>query len=289
MLDRISFVLGEAFIALRRNRFMTFASISTVALSFFLLGGMTYVFWRTNEYAKTIPGKFEMRVFLKDGMGFADVKETATQIRKIPGVAVVSWIPRDKAWDRFRVEHPDVADVENPLPHSYKVTINNLDLGDSVASHIQKLPTVREGGVQYLADVQRFIDQMLKVLRLLGLSGGGILLVTGGILIFNAIRLTIVSRRLEIRIMQLVGASGLTLKTPFIIEGLVQGAFGGLLSACLIDGAQLALQSQITTFDAFASLPPFPFVQALVILGTTGAAFGALCSLAAVHFPMKAE
>jgi len=80
-----------------------------------------------------------------------------------------------------------------------------------------------EGGVVYLKAEQNFLEKTLYFIRWLGLVFGGLLFLTGGILIYNAIHMAVLARRVEIRIMRLVGASQLTIRIPFLIEGLCKG------------------------------------------------------------------
>src|SRR5580658_7798538 len=106
MLDWIGFVLSEAMIALRRNGFMTFAAVSTVAVSLFLLGGLGYTYMRALDYARSIPGKFDMRVFLRPGASPETISGVAARMRAIPGVVSVAWIPRAKAWEKEIADDP---------------------------------------------------------------------------------------------------------------------------------------------------------------------------------------
>src|SRR4051794_3007759 len=123
MFNRIEFIISEALIALSRNRLMTFAAVSTVAVSLFLFRGMGYAYFRIHSYAQTIPGKFKMLVFLKDEATKQDVKDTAAAMRAIPGVLTANWVPKDKAWEKWKLEHPSAltAGVDNPLPDGFKV------------------------------------------------------------------------------------------------------------------------------------------------------------------------
>lgn len=284
MLDRISFVIGEALVALRRNGFMTFAAISTVAVSLFLLGGLGYSYLRAVEYAKTIPGKFDMRVFLKPGTTSDQIRDSAIQIRQIPGVASCYLIPRDKAWAKEIKDDPaNTAGLDNPYPDGFKVTIKRLKDGDSVAEGLRAISTIDpDPGVVYLKDEQHLIDDGLQVMRWLGLVIAGLLFFTAGVLIFNAIKLTITNRRREIRIMQLVGASILTVRIPFLIEGVVQGLVGGAFAALMLFGAQHVFQNFLMTLSSKAQLSTFPSGQAVLILGGVGGAYGLICSILAV-------
>lgn len=288
MLDRIEFVVSEGFVALRRNLLMTFAAITTVAVSLFLLGGFLYVFQQATAYAATLPGKFEMRVFIRDGTSFTQIKSTVDAIRENSGVKEVIYIPRKAMWAKDQARFPLYKDFENPYPDALKVIVRDLSQGDSIAKSIQKMPTVEPlNGVKYLAEEQRLIDQLLRMLRWLGGALGGLLLLIGGILIYNAIRLTVMSRRLELRIMSLVGASSATIRIPFIIEGLVQGTIGGAFATVLLVIADTAITSFIRGLNASAVLPVFPWETGLVLLCITGAVYGVFCSTLAVRRPIQ--
>jgi len=284
MLDRLSFVIGEAMAALRRNGFMTFAAVSTVAVSLFLLGGLGYSYMRAVEYAQTIPGKFDMRVYLVPGTSLATISETAAKIRQIPGVASAFLIPKDKAWEKQKRDDPAITmGLENPYPDGFKITIKRLKDGDSVANQLRAMPVIDpDPGVIYLKEEQHLIDDGLQVMRWLGLVIAGLLFLTAGVLIFNAIKLTITHRRREIRIMQLVGASFLTVRVPFLIEGVVQGMLGGAFAALMLYGSQNVFQNFLLTLSTRSHLSPFPAGQAVLILGGVGGVYGLICSGLAV-------
>ncbi|CAN5368298.1 permease-like cell division protein FtsX [soil metagenome] len=265
---------------MRRNGFMTFAAITTAAVSLFLIGGASYVYIRAVAYADTVPGKFDMRVYLKDGTDNATITKTANEIRAFKGVKIVNWMPRDKVWALEKKKSPMLTEgIENPLPDSFKVTISDLGLGDTIASQIGALPAVEnKDGVQYLKDEQLAVNQGIQILKWLGAAVGGMLLFTSGILIFNAIRLAVLARQLEIRVMRLVGASPGTVFVPFLLEGMVQGMLGGALASLLLDLANRQLATYIRTLTSQASIPPFPLGPTLLILTGVGAGYGLICS-----------
>lgn len=291
MFDRLEFILGEALTALSRNRLMTVAAVTTVAASLFLFGGLGYAYYRINHYAQDIPGKFNMRVYLRDEATAKDVREFASQVRMIPGVATASWIPKDKAWERWKKEQPSglTEGVENPFPEGFKVVLSDLKKSDSVVAAIKAMPIVApENGVKYLRDEQNFVDGLLTALRVVGAVVGGILFLIAGVLIYNAIRLTVLSRRIEIRIMQLVGASRATVYVPFLIEGMLQGIVGALVAAGLVIGAYHGFRMVMEKMVNFAHSPaPFPYLAVVAILTAAGALYGVLCSVFAIRAPLK--
>jgi cell division transport system permease protein len=295
--DRIAFVIGEAFQNLRRHGFMTFSAITVVAISLTIIGGLGYAYKSAQDFARTVPGRFDMYVLLRDGTTVPQITETAKVIREIPGVATVSWIPRDKAWERQRQLHPkETEGIENPLPHAYKVVLNDLGRGDAVADAIRQLPAVEsEDGIRYMSDEQRMVQRGLRFLQWIGWLGL-LLFVIAGILIYNTIRLAAMSRRTEVRIMRLVGASRATVAIPFLLEGFVEGALGGFLSAMFVWGGVRVLSAEFnssSTVPEVASLvnpaattpssPTFPLGAVVVGLTLLGAAYGLVCSLVALR------
>ncbi len=285
MLDRLAFVLGEAFIALRRNGTMTLAAVGTSAVALFLLGGITYAYLGLHQYAESLTGKFEMMVFLSKDADEVAVRGVAKRIRELPDVKAAYWIPKEARWEKQRREDPvGTAEIANPHDHSFKVVLSDLSRGKDVADAIGAMPEVAPKGVLYMQEEMRLVEDLKGLLQWVGFSLGGLLLLTSGLLIYNAIRLAVLSRRIEIRIMQLVGASRLTIRFPFLVEGVVQGALGGLFAGLLLLSCHLVLMWRLEDFKAIAGLPPFPIVPVTVILCVAGALYGFFCSTFAVRF-----
>lgn len=288
MLDRLDFLIGEALVALRRNSWMTFASVTTAAVAIFLLGSLAFAYRGVNDYAKSLPGILDMRVFLKDGVKAEHISATANKIRSLPGVAAVYWIPKDKAWAEKKRTDPNIPpDLENPFPHSYKVVLKNIENADDVKRYVAAMPAIAKDGVVYLEDLQELLTQVLFLLRTTGLGLGGLMLLTSGVLIYNAIRLTIMARRREIRIMHLVGATKATVVLPLLIEGVLQGALGGAIATFLLWSGHRGLDSLLEKSTSLFRLPALPIVPWLLLLMGIGAAYGLVCSVLAAREPMQ--
>lgn len=283
MIDRLLFVLGEALTALRRNLGMTFAAVSTVALTLFVLGGLGLSYLAVARYARTLPGRFEMRAFVRDGVRKEDIRRAAIQLRAIPGVADVVLIPKEGAWARFSAQNPDFTQgVENPFPDGFRVRISDLSRGDAIARRIRELPLMDPEGVAYFKNEARVADDVLRVLRWVGSTVGALLALVSGVLIFNAIRLAMLSRRLEVRVMQLVGASPATVYSPFLIEGAVQGLLGGALAGVLLQSSYIVLAGFVRNLANLATLPTFPTGPVISALAAAGGTYGLICSTLAL-------
>jgi cell division transport system permease protein len=294
VLDKLEFLFGESFKIFRKNGLMAFAAISTVAISMFLLGGLGYAYYALSNYAeKTFPTQFTMEVVLKMGTSYDALHRTADEIRAVPGVQKVVLIPKERAYPKFLKDMnlPEFQEEEGiPIQDKFQVTLNDISEENSqaVGAQIKALSTVESNnGVMYMEAEQRFIDQLLRLLRVLGSIVGGLLFATAGVLIHNAIRLTVVSRRLEIRVMQLVGASRFTIQIPFLFEGITQGAIGGAVAGLLLYTTNRLLSQAIVGFDVFGSLPDFPVWPVMGALAIAGATYGFFSSLMALSSPLR--
>jgi cell division transport system permease protein len=269
---------------------MTYAAVATIALTLFLFGSVGYGYYHLNQFSDSLTGKFEMRAYMVDGVKPVQISAAAKAMREIDGVQTVNWIPRDKAWKRYREQfRPEVTEgLENPLPEGFKVILNDLQKADRVAEKIREIPNIDpERGVEYLRDEQRLVEQFRSFLRWLALGLGSLLLLTSGILIYNAVRLAAFSRRREARVMSLVGASRFSIRVPYLIEGAIYGVLGGFLATAMLLGGQRAIDNRLVEATSIGALPAFPLLPALGILSAAGVIYGVICSYIAVLVPMK--
>ncbi len=292
MLDRIEFLLGEALVSLRRNPWMSFAAITTSAMALFLLGGLAYAYSGLAGFVSSLGDRMEMKVFLKDSLPDEKAASFRDSLLRLPGVATVRYVPRDEGLKRFLAENPNI-DVtglldDNPLPNAYVVRVRQAKDFAPLAASIARKPEVEANGVKYAAAEQDFLTDALRTMPLLGMTLGGLMLLTSGVLIYNAIRLTVLARRREIRIMQLVGATRAMVWTPMLIEGVIQGAFGGALATLVLWSAHNVVQQTVVrNLTAIGTMPAFPTATALAWLIGIGAAYGFVCSFVAVREPMQ--
>jgi len=289
VLDRIQFMISEGFLALRRNGWMTFAAITTVAVALFFIGGLGYIHSLMKSYASSLTGVIDIRAFVVDGTPKSELTRIATDIRKIEGVKAAVLIPKDGAWKKFLTEHPEnreYAEVENPYPDSFKITLIDLKLAPQVAESVASVKGISPNDVKYLEEVANLLSQGQGVVTWLGVAIGGLLFITAGVLIYNAIRLTVISRRLEIRIMQLVGASFLTVRVPFYIEGVFQGLLGGAIAVLIVYSSQTVLFLRLKQLTDVTP-PLFPWTYFFLTLPALGAGYGLVCCMIAVRTPLR--
>ena len=291
MFDRVAFVVGETVIALFRNVWLSLAAVVTVASSLYLIAGMAYVGDRASAYLAGVPGRFEMTINLRKDVSVADVRRTARYLRLAPGVASVVWIPAQRQWDLWRRAHPDIAEGlgdESPFAEKFRVRLDDLARGDAVAATARRMTTVDPvGGVQYFRDAQNAVAGWIPLLHQFALGTGVVLLGVATVLILTAIRLTVESRRVEVRIMRLVGASRFVVGLPFVLEGVAQGALGGALATMALVASHGAVARKLAEMAMGAALAPFPTALCLGVLTVGGGGYGGLCSVFSLRSPMR--
>lgn len=288
MLDRLEFLFSEAFLSLRRNLWMTFAAVTTSAMALLLLGGLGLAYMRITEYAASLPGKLDVRVFMEWELDRDRALQIGDEIAALPEVSKVEFVPREEGWAEYQEQFPDIThDLANPLPDSFNVRLHEVGDADAVASKVLAIEGVDEDGVEYLSDVHKLLDEAIRLTKLLGVGLGGMMALTSGVLIYNAIRMAILARRREIRIMQLVGASRATVWTPLLIEGVIQGILGGAIAASVLWIAYGFTRALIASVSTLGDTSRFPILLAFTVLVIAGALYGLICSAIAVREPRR--
>lgn len=287
MLDRVEFLLNEAFVSLRRNQWMTFAAITTSAMALFIIGGFAFAYMNLARFAGAQESKFEMSVFARTDSTPEQVQRLGDRIGKLDGVKSVEYHSKLEVWQEFQKDNPGIAaglELDNPMPDTFTVTFTDLGKAAGIAKLVRKMPEVAPGdGVQYMGPVRDLLEKIMNAIRWLGLILGLVMTGTGGILIYNTIRLTMVARRREIRIMELVGATPETVAIPLIIEGVSQGVLGALLATAVLWVAHQLVASLLkVSFDTM-HIEAFPLAGATIALCFIGALYGAVCSVLAIR------
>lgn len=243
-----------------RKRWMTFASIGTVAVSLFVLGVFLILVMNINKMASSLESQVQISVYINDNLPEAGRKEIERMTRDLKSVATVEYVPREKALKILRErlgENKKILDAlgdSNPLPNSFLVTVKNADDVKKTAAAISDLYGVEE--VKYGQDVAANLFELTHLMRLFGVILMALLLFATIFIISNTIRLTVFARRKEIAIMKYVGATDWFIRWPFILEGVALGTIGGGVSALTLRSFYSAMVAKI-----YESLAFFPMVE----------------------------
>jgi cell division transport system permease protein len=246
------YFLGEAFSSFRRNWVMSLVAVTIIYISLLLVGTFFLASALVNRVVSSFEAKVSISIFLKDGANADDVTKLQANIDKDTRVKGVSYVSKEQALERFRERTKNSpALVEqlrgNPLPASLEVQLVDPRQVQEVVKTIKAdatLPKVikdAEADVKWGQNIVENLFAFTGIIRTFMLVFVVMLLVVSLVLIGNTIRLAIYSRRKEIGIMRLVGASNWFIRTPFLFEGVFQS----ILGAALAIGTLVAAQSLI--------------------------------------------
>jgi cell division transport system permease protein len=276
---RLKLFVQEALRSVTSNVSTAIAATMTVLIGMFLLGLFIALGTWVMSYTSDVKRQLVVNVYFCTQLDCGKEATTAqidavhNKIAALPEVKSLEFISKDEAYQIEKKRHPELLEnvVGNPLPASFKVTPNRGEDVGKIAAALEPLPT----GVGKVNYGKKTADRVLKVAKVIGaifIFGSFILIIASIILIANTIRLSIYSRRREIEVMKLVGATNWFVRGPFILEGLLTGFVGAICAiVLLILAKEIALpavieHSSLTNDDVHALA--FPLV-ALILIGTS--------------------
>ncbi|MEQ6358732.1 permease-like cell division protein FtsX [Thermoanaerobacter thermohydrosulfuricus] len=234
----LKYFLKEGFSNLARNRLMTIASITSVMAAMLILGLFLVIILNVNSLTNQVESQLELKAFLKDNISEQEVSQIGNEIKTIPGVTSVVFESKEEALQKFKQQLGDKSylaeglEKDNPLPQSYIIKVKDAGLMKDISNEIKQINGVDK--VSYGQDVVDKLLGIIKIIRIVGLSIILILFIISIVIISNTIKLGVFARRREINIMKYIGATDWFIRWPFLIEGVVLGLVGALLSVALL-------------------------------------------------------
>jgi cell division transport system permease protein len=298
--DRVSIAaivahcVRQAIENVRRSVITSLLTLITIAVAIFLLGIFLLGVHNASGSVASDRGDMAVMVFLKDSAGSLDVQTLTKQIQEAAPGRAVTYVDKGQALQYFRdalgedARMLDGLDADNPLPASLHVQLRSATEADqvyqAVVAKVGTAPKVE--GVRYSRGSVQQIKKMLRLVQLVGAVGMIFLFLIAGFIIANTIKLALYNHRIEVEIMQLVGARRLAICMPYLLEGVVQGVLGagvGLLGVFFV--FLLARRFLVNSEVLQAILPTFSFIPTGYILGILlcGALVGVVGSFLAVR------
>jgi cell division transport system permease protein len=255
VLRALAYFLEEAVLSLWRSRLVAALSVGTIAVSLFVVGAFLAVATGLSAVVERWSQKVQVTFYLEEPLEERIRRSLEDRLGSDPAVESVELVTRAMALERFRRLFKDLSALpddlgQNPFPASLEVTLRpghqSKEAVERFVAAYAEAPGIAEAQYDLL-----WIERLATGVRLVRGTGallGGILVLAGVFSIYNVIRLTIYARQDELDIMRLVGATPAYVKGPFVAEGLLQGALGGLLAISL-----LALADRLLARDAAAA------------------------------------
>ena len=275
---RFKYVLNEVLVGLWRNVTMTIAMIITMSVSLTMLGASVLMYMQVDQMKNYYYGEIEVSIFLREDVNAAQRASIEQLLSTNPLVAEKTYESREQAYEKFQVlwrDSPDFVKSVTPdsLPESWRVKLKNPEQYAEFNSQIEGTP-----GIQDIVDQRELLDKVFKIfnaIQVMALVVAGFMAMAALLLVGNTIQVAAYSKRREVAVMKLVGASNWFIQAPFVLEAVVAGLIGAILGfvfifvgkVVLLDGRLQALTNVLTPIpdgNVWLMLPLLAGVGALV-------------------------
>lgn len=260
------------------------SSTIVVALAVLLLGVYLTISINSVKLIKMIRDKVEIDAYLNDGVNDSAIREIENKIKTIGGIKSVKFISKEDAAKIFAEDFgEDVLEVfdYNPLPASLKISLfdeyKTVERIEKIKSELQKFPEIND--IDYAKKNLEILERNSQSLVFLNFSLLIIITFSSIFLVGNTIKLMIEAKKDNIETMKLIGAAKETIRTPFIMEGFVQGLTGSVIAVIVLQFFLSYFYSTYASNDFSFTVIDFKFLILLVIFGTVLGTFGSAISI----------
>ncbi|MDA8272083.1 MAG: permease-like cell division protein FtsX [Actinomycetota bacterium] len=283
----LEYVVKETSGNLWRNRLMSLAAILTISVSLALAGASLLLKQGVSTATSQWKGGVQLLIFMQPNATSSQTKAVSSQLNSLPEIKSYFYMDQSRSYQEFKqlmANSPDLLKsvTESQIPPSFRVVLKNPNDAPSVGSLFQQQIGVKDvnfnrGAINTMLHVTSIVQFVIVALA-------AVLLVSASVLILNVIRVAIFSRRREVAVMKLVGATNWFIRIPFMLEGMVQGLVGAIVAAAAVIGIQSLFEYvvshfQVTVLSNFLVSSHDVFMTELfvvfmgIIVGTAGSAF----------------
>jgi cell division transport system permease protein len=280
---RAKYVLSEVMVGLWRNVTMTVAMIITMAVSLTMLGASLVMYHQVGEMKKTFLSNVQVSIFLDTAVTDDQTQSLDSKIKSDSRISSEQFLDKDASWKQFQQQmqnNPALLQSVTPdqVPQSFRLKLKDPNQVGQIRATYKPMP-----GVDDVIDQASVLNRVFKVLG--ALQGLALTLAIAQglaalLLVANTIQVAAYSKRREVAVMKLVGASNWFIQSPFVLEAMFAGAigaliaYGGLVAAkfFLIDGSLSALSALLgeVKWSTINLMLPLLVVAGALVSGVTG-------------------
>jgi cell division transport system permease protein len=242
-----------------RNGWLSVAATGIVTFALVLVSIFAMLLLLGNDVVKTIQNKIDVEVYFKDDAKTQDILTLKQQLEAQPNTQSVTYISKQQALEIFKgrsekskqLADEAITEENNPLPPSLQVKAkdtNNLDAFNPVLESDFAQPLIAERSDKENRAIIQNLQRIVGFIRSIGLFISLVVLTFSILVVFNTIRITIFSRREEIEIMRLVGASNWYIRGPFVMEGVLYGLIATVIALAAVYLVVLAFGPALSSY-----------------------------------------
>ena len=289
---RVKYVLNEVLVGLWRNVTMTIAMIITMAVSLTLLGASVLMYMQVDRMETFYYGKIEVSVFLKNDVAEEQRAAIDQAIDSSPLVKSKLYENKEQAFERFKQlwqDSPDFVDSisASSLPESYRIQLTDPKKYKEFAAPIKDMPGVRQ--VVHQSTLLDKVFNIFNTIQVMSLVVAAVMAFAALLLVGNTIQVAAYSKRREVAVMKLVGASNWFIQAPFVLEAVVAGLIGALLGfGALFLGKIVLFDNKLQALTTILTpIPNSNVALMLPLLAGVGALVSAITAWVTLRFYLK--
>lgn len=230
-LNSTGYLIGQGFKSIWKNRLMAFASTCVLMVSLLFIGFSILTAMNVNRIVKDIEKTNEIVVYLAEDITDEETKAIATKLSMIDNVSNITFYSKEQAFDDLKSSmtgHEELFESlgdESPLVDAYRVKVADTAIINDTVSIIETFDKIDT--IQAPYDFANILNQIKKLVSVISVTILAALLVVSVVIISNATKASVFTRRKEINIMKYVGATNTFICIPFFIEGMLTGLIAG--------------------------------------------------------------
>lgn len=299
----LSRVIRSGFVSFYRNGWLSVAATGIVTFALVLISIFAMLLLLGNDVVKSIQNKIDVEVYFKDEAKTQDILTIKEQLEKMENTQSVRYISKQEALEIFKgrseksrkLAEEAINEENNPLPPSLQIKAkdtNRLDAFNPVLESDFARPLIAERSDKENRAIIQNLQRIVSFIRSVGLFISLVVLTFSILVVFNTIRITIFSRREEIEIMRLVGASNWYIRGPFVMEGIFYGVIATVIALAVVYLLVVAFGPALSSYlkDINEDVPRYfrdNLAIILLIQLATGVIVGVVSSMIAIRRHLK--
>ena len=261
------------------NRIVHIIGMGIMIISMLIFGTFLILFVNLNLWIQGIGNSLSISIYLQDEINETDKDKIRSFLTGLPNAEIKRFISKEtalKEMNRLLGHHSSLLEglSKNPLPASFELVLRDTGIQKTDPVRIKEDLLNMKGvdEVQYSDDLLKRFEGIMNAVEVIGIIIGGMLCLGILLIVTNTIKLTIYSRREEIEIMKLVGATDWFIKTPFLIEGIIQGVLSGIVSIIILFSGYFLISAKnmgLLSFVIFNfTFLPWEYVLLIFVIST---------------------
>jgi cell division transport system permease protein len=289
---RAKYVLNEVLVGLWRNVTMTVAMVITMSVSLTMLGASVLMYMQVDQMKSFYYAAVEVSIFMRQDVTDAQRTSLNAALEQNPMVKQKEYESRAEAFAKFQklwADSPDLIRAVKPdqLPESYRVKLKDPETYEAFANGLKG-----QQGIQDIQDQRQLLAKVFDIfgsVQLLALVVASVMAIAALLLVGNTIQVAAYSKRREVAVMKLVGASNWFIQAPFVLEAMVAGIVGSLIGfVFLFAGKELLLDGRLKALtNVLTPIPPENVWLMLPLMGGVGAAVSGITAWVTLRFYLR--